>query len=302
MSRRVASDLVCASIALLVIAATLTGADDGARATTTLTERLPSIVADLEDAPVIGGWLADHEASVWVEDQMEDLPQRVRTGRPADWMPFLGDRILDLFWILVLSVALLVDGPRLVSGATGLVPARQRRQTNRLIAAAGVALGGYAAGAALVASINAFVIFGIAVVLGLGVAPALALWGFLWNFVPQIGGFVGGLPLVVFALVLGPLQGLFAGLAFTAYQFLENNLIQPAVVGAAIDIPPWGTLLAAVAGGAAAGVVGAIVLTPLVGVILVIRRELASDDFPGATATQLAKHDEVAGQVATTSL
>jgi predicted PurR-regulated permease PerM len=300
MSRRVASDVVCASIALLVIAATLTGADDGARATSTLTERLPSIVADLEDAPVIGGWLADHEASVWVEEQMEDLPQRVRTGRPADWMPFLGDRILDLFWILVLSVALLVDGPRLVRGATDMVPARHRRQTNRLVAAAGVALGGYAAGAALVASINAAVIFAIAVVLGLGVAPALALWGFLWNFVPQIGGFVGGVPLVVFALVLGPLQGLFAGLAFTAYQFLENNLIQPAVVGAAIDIPPWGTLLAAVAGGAAAGVVGAIVLTPMVGVIMVIRRELASDDFPGATATQLAKHDEVAGQVAAT--
>ena len=129
----------------------------------------------------------------------------------------------------------------------------------------------------------------------------LALWGFLWNFVPQIGGFVGGLPLVVFALVLGPLQGLFAGVAFTAYQFLENNLIQPAVVGAAIDIPPWGTLLAAVAGGAAAGVVGAIVLTPLVGVIMVIRRELASEDFPGATATQLASHDAVAtGHVATT--
>ncbi|MEZ5297321.1 MAG: AI-2E family transporter, partial [Ilumatobacteraceae bacterium] len=144
--------------------------------------------------------------------------------------------------------------------------------------------GGYAAGAALVASINASVIFVIAVVLGLGVAPALALWGFLWNFVPQIGGFMGGVPLVVFAFVLGPVEGLVAGAAFTAYQLIENHLIQPAVIGAAIDIPPWGTLLAAVAGGAAAGVVGAIVLTPLVGVLLVIRRELQRDDFPGATA------------------
>ena len=248
MSHRVAGDVVCVLIALVLAAAALTGADDGARATTTLTERLPSIVADLEDAPVIGGFLADRDAAVWVEQQMEDLPQRVRTGRPADWMPFVGDRILDLFWIMVLSVALLADGPRLVRGATRLVPARHRRQWSRLLAAAGVALGGYAAGAALVASINASVIFVIAVVLGLGVAPALALWGFLWNFVPQIGGFMGGVPLVVFAFVLGPLEGLFAGAAFTAYQLIENHLIQPAVIGAAIDIPPWGTLLAAVAG------------------------------------------------------
>ncbi len=290
LPRRAACDLVCLTIGLVIVAAALTGADDGARATTTLTERLPSIVADLEDAPVIGGWLSDRDASVWVEQQMEDLPQRVRTGRPADWMPFLGDRVLDLFWITVLSVALLVDGPRLVAGATGLVPVRHRRQWTRLLGAAGVALGGYAAGAALVASINAAVIFVIAVVLGLGVAPALALWGFLWNLVPQIGGFVGGLPLIVFALVLGPLQGLFAGVAFVTYQFIENHLIQPAVIGAAIDIPPWGTLLAAVAGGAAAGVVGAIVLTPMVGVVIVIRNELARDDFPGATVAQLAEH------------
>src|SRR5690606_24258235 len=75
--------------------------------------------------------------------------------------------------------------------------------------------------------------------------------------------------------------GLFAAVAFITYQFIENNVIQPSIIGASIDIAPWGTLLAAVAGGAAAGVVGAVVLTPLVGVIGVIRRELASADFPG---------------------
>jgi hypothetical protein len=36
-------------------------------------------------------------------------------------------------------------------------------------------------------------------------------------------------------------------------------------------------------GGAAAGVVGAVVITPLVGVVRVIRSELARDDFPGVT-------------------
>ena len=177
------------------------------------------------------------------------------------------------------------------------MPAVRRRQWSRLIAATGTALAGYAAGAALVAGINATVIFVIAAVLGLGVAPALALWGFVWNFVPQIGGFMGGFPLVVFAFVLGPAHGLFAAVAFIAYQFLENHVIQPSVIGAAIDIAPWGTLLAAVAGGAAAGVVGAVVLTPLVGVIGVIRRELASDDFPGVTVPA-ARGDRTAGTAA----
>jgi hypothetical protein len=64
-------------------------------------------------------------------------------------------------------------------------------------------------------------------------------------------------------------------------------LIQPAIIGAAIDVPPWGTLIAALVGGAAAGVVGAIVLTPLVGVVRVVRAELASDNFPGAVSDTL---------------
>lgn len=285
LHRTAAAGIVCGLLAVALVAAGLTGADDGARATTTLTERLPEIVADIEQFPLVGDWLQERGAARWVEEQMNDLPQRVRSGRLADWVPAFGSRLVDLFWTMMLALALLVDGPRLVRAAERRVPAGQRRQWSRLIAATGTALAGYAAGAALVAGINASVIFVIAVALGLGVAPALALWGFIWSFVPQIGGFMGGLPLVVFAFVLGPAQGLFAAVAFITYQFIENNVIQPSIVGASINVAPWGTLLAAVAGGAAAGVVGAVVLTPLVGVIGVIRRELASDDFPGVTAS-----------------
>ncbi|MEZ5259553.1 MAG: AI-2E family transporter [Ilumatobacteraceae bacterium] len=101
------------------------------------------------------------------------------------------------------------------------------------------------------------------------------------NFVPQIGGFVGGLPLLLFALVAGPRQLVLAGVLFVAYQFVENNLIQPSVIGSAIDLPAWVTLVAAVAGGAAGGVVGAIVLTPLVGVIKTIVNEIHRPDFGG---------------------
>ena len=126
-------------------------------------------------------------------------------------------------------------------------------------------------------------VFTIAVVLGVGLAPILAAWAFVWNFVPQIGGFMGGVPLILFALIAGPMRGLVAGLLYLVYQFIENHLIQPAVIGAAIDVAPWGTLIAALVGGAAAGVIGAVVITPLVGVVRVVRFELARDDFPGAT-------------------
>ncbi|MEO6572152.1 MAG: AI-2E family transporter [Ilumatobacteraceae bacterium] len=279
LSHRSAVALVVGIIGSILVVVSTTGAG-GLSATASITEDLPHVVEQLETSPIIGGWLRDHDAAIWMQNQLEDLPQRVSRLSPASILPSVGTRVLDLFWTGLLALALLFDGGRIVRGATRLTPARYRRQVTRLTGVTAAALGGYAAGAALLASINASVVFTLAIVLGVGLAPALAVWAFIWNFVPQIGGFMGGLPLIIFALVAGPLQALVAGLVFLTYQLIENHLLQPAIISAAIDVPPWGTLVAALAGGAAAGVIGAVVVTPLVGVVRVVRAELARDDFP----------------------
>src|SRR3546814_11653302 len=79
----------------------------------------------------------------------------------------------------------------------------------------------------------------------------------LTNFIPQIGGFLGGSFFVLLALTDGPLTAVIAGGIFLAYQQFENNVIQPAIVGSAVNLTPPTTLLAAIIGGAAAGVPGA---------------------------------------------
>jgi predicted PurR-regulated permease PerM len=218
LNHHAASGIVLGLFALILVVVTISGLDDGARATTTLTERLPSVVADLEDTRLIGPWLQDRNASVWMEEKMNELPDRIDRVRPEEWLPSIGARLIDLFWVILFATALLIDGPRLLRGAEQRVPAKHRRQYSRLVGSMGSALAGYAAGSALVAGINSTVVFTIAVSLGVGMAPILATWAFLWNFVPQIGGFMGGLPLVLFAIVAGPLRGLFAAVIYIAYS------------------------------------------------------------------------------------
>ncbi|MFZ1489283.1 MAG: AI-2E family transporter, partial [Ilumatobacteraceae bacterium] len=265
-------------------AATVAGVAGGVDTTTELGEELPTVVTELESLPLIGEWLRDREAAAWVEDQMNDLPQRLQEARDmSSWLPTIGARVLDLFWTVLIAFALLLDGPRLLAAVQRRVPAAKRRQFTRLVDVSQRSIGGYLAGAALVAALNAGVVFTIAIALGIALAPVLAVWAFVWNFVPQIGGFMGGFPLVVLALAAGPLAAVVAGTLFVAYQFVENHLIQPTVIGEAIDVPAWVTLLAALAGGAAAGVVGAVVLTPLVGVVRVILATSRRRDFPGST-------------------
>ncbi len=114
-------------------------------------------------------------------------------------------------------------------------------------------------------------------------AIPIGLWAFCWNFVPQIGGFVGGVPFPVLAFGQGSGRGIVALIAFVISQSIENNAVQPIVIGRAIDLSPLVGLLAVLVGAALGGLVGAVLAAPTVGVVRIIRRELAGADFPGAT-------------------
>jgi predicted PurR-regulated permease PerM len=266
----------------------LLGALNAAETTSEFSSGLPETVRDLETMPVIGNWLAERDAAVWLDEQMQDLPQRLAGGGDiVDQLPLIGTRMIDLLWTLLLAAVLLVDGPALAAGVRRRVPASHRRQAVQLSTVSLRAVSAYLGGAMVVASINASVVLVVSIIVGLALAPALAAWAFIWNFVPQIGGFMGGFPLVVLALTVGPLQAAFAAVVYVSYQFVENHVIQPKVIGEAIDVPAWVTLLAALAGGAMAGLLGAVVLTPLVGVIHLTARAIHQPDFPGRVAGSL---------------
>ena len=102
-----------------------------------------------------------------------------------------------------------------------------------------------------------------ALALRIPLAPALGLWAFVTNFVPQIGGLLGGTPLVLLALTVGPTQAAIALVVFLTYQFFENHVLGPSIISRAIDVSAVASLLAALVGGAAAGVLGALILTRL---------------------------------------
>ena len=97
------------------------------------------------------------------------------------------------------------------------------------------------------------------------------------NLIPQIGGFLGGSFFVLLAFSAGPLTGLLALIGFVAYMNFENNVIQPAIVGQSMNLSPPTTMVAALIGGAVAGVPGAMAVTPLVGTAKAIVRGLRGE-------------------------
>jgi predicted PurR-regulated permease PerM len=172
--------------------------------------------------------------------------------------------------VLVTAVAVMLDGPAQVRRVQALVDGQRRGRLDGIGRVIYRTFGNYFAGSLFVAILNGLMVLTLALTLGIPLAPLAALWSTLTNLIPQIGGFLGGSFLVLLALTEGPLTAAIALAVFLVYQNIENNVIQPAVVGRAVDLTPPTTMLAALLGGAIAGVPGALVATPIVGAVKVL--------------------------------
>lgn len=83
------------------------------------------------------------------------------------------------------------------------------------------------------------------------------------------------------ALTLGAGKGVIVAVVYLIYMQLENRIIQPVIVSKAVDIAPFVAMVGVLIGGAAAGVVGAVLVTPLIAVATTIHAELLSDPTGG---------------------
>jgi len=132
----------------------------------------------------------------------------------------------------------------------------------------------------LVATLAASFVLTVGLALGVPLAPVAALWVLIVNFIPQIGGFLAASMFTVLGLGKGPGTALLCLGLYVLYMNIENHIIQPAIVGNAINLSTAATMLAALIGGAAAGVPGAVLATPLVGTAKALYVELRRGPQP----------------------
>jgi predicted PurR-regulated permease PerM len=270
---------VAAVLAALVLAVTLAAVVLGppaVRQARDLDEEIPSVVEDLDSLPLIGETLRDNDVPARVQAFLEDFPERLA----GDTSPIEGAAravlggLLAAVATLLVTVALLLDGDRLVRRARRLVPHRYRPRVERMGDLFYRIVGKYFAGSLLVASIAGTTVLVVALVLGLPLAPLIAVWVAVFDLVPQIGGAAGGIPFVLLGFTQGATTGVVCAVFFVLYLQFENNVLQPLVVGDAVDLSPPATMIAALIGVSAAGVPGALVSVPLLGAAKAVYLEL----------------------------
>jgi predicted PurR-regulated permease PerM len=228
-------------------------------------EQFPQTVGELERLPLAGDWIRDQDLVGRAERWVADLPEEFTDERLVESARSLLSGVVSTAIVAIVTIAVLVDGENLAERFRRLLSPTRRAQADEVGRVVYDTLGRYVGGSLTVAGMMGLFVLALGLVLGVPLAPLAAVWAMLTDLIPQIGGALGGFVFVALALTESVPTAIVAGVLFVVYMTIENHVIQPAIVGRSVDLTAPTTMVAALIGGAIAGIPGALVATPLAG-------------------------------------
>jgi predicted PurR-regulated permease PerM len=176
--------------------------------------------------------------------------------------------------VLVLTLYFLASLPSLKRAAYALVPASRRPRVESLAEEIMRRVGSYAIGQVLVATTNACCSYLMMKIVGIPYAAVLAVAVGTLGLIPMVGATLGAILVAVVAVFVDPGKALIALIYFLIYQQVENYLVAPRMMQRTVSVPGVITVIAALAGGTLAGVLGALLAIPTAAGLLLIYEEV----------------------------
>jgi len=222
--------------------------------------------------PYIEKQLGNGDVGRWVSAAGERMVSSI--GRFS--MSALG-AIVTAVVVLVTALYAVLDPKPLVRGVVMAAPRRYQRVVLRIIVGTARQVQAW-----VVATFWLMLIVGISCGLGLwalGVKSPL-LFGILAGIgeaVPTIGPILTAIPPALVAFAHDPIKAVYVLLLFLAVQQLEQHLLVPKVMAAALKLHPVSVLFFVVALGTLLGPAGVLLATPLCATVKVIYNEMRED-------------------------
>jgi len=241
-----------------------------------------SLVEQLDRAPLIGAQVRSSNLDDRVQSALHDLPHILATHHQAlsDAVRSAGEAVVAVGWMLLIGIAALLDGPEIARRFPLLVPPSRRDRVRSVASLTYTTIGRSAAAKGFSALLQGSVVMVIALAFGVPLAPLLGAIATIASFIPQIGGAMAGIPLVLFALSQGLWTAVICGALYVTYMTLNNHLISPLIVGRTLRISPLTSLIAVLIGASLAGFIGAFLATPVVAVVQTLATSSEGDPSP----------------------
>jgi predicted PurR-regulated permease PerM len=237
----------------------------------------------LRNLPHYVAQMSDHSTTLGLLDERFHLQQRlgglVGNGQADVTSGLLsaGRAVLtgttSALTVLILTVYLLIDLPSIRRIIYRLTPASRRPRVILIGDEVATKVGWYVLGnlvTSLIAGVTTLVWL---LAFGVPYPVVLALTVAILDLVPIVGSTVAGVVVSLVALTVSLPVAVATAIFFVAYQLVENYVIVPRVIGRAVDVPATATMLSVLVGGAALGLLGALIAIPAAAAIDILLRE-----------------------------
>lgn len=183
--------------------------------------------------------------------------------------------------IIFLAIYIAADPGVYKRGALLLVPLDRREQISELLHNLGNTLRTWFATQLIAMLVIGTVTTAGLYIIGVRAALPLGVLAGLFEFVPNVGPLLAGVPAVLMGFVDSPQKALVVAGMYWAIQFLENNLLIPYLMSEQLDLPPALTLVTQVIMAYVFGFLGLFVAIPLLASAVVAVRTLwVEEDLP----------------------
>jgi len=102
----------------------------------------------------------------------------------------------------------------------------------------------------------------------------ISAMAFLLGLIPLVGSITAATIASLVALSVSPTTALIVAVSYIIYMQIEAYVITPRIMSRAIEVPGAVVVVAALAGGALLGVLGALVAIPIAASIILIIRQV----------------------------
>ena len=255
-----------------------------ARDVTALAARAPEFAERLrtatralaEDAEGRYPFLKEQRVVERLAEKAQEASARLASDLPT-YLAGIASALALAVLVPFITFFLLVESRAVVGWLFEKIPARHTETVLSLVSEIDESLGSYIHGQ-FVESLCVGALSAVGLHL-IGIDYAVTIGGVAGfaNMIPYLGPFVGSVPAVVVGFVKYQSLDvvLKVALVFGFVQFLDNNVIQPAIVSRGVNIHPLVVIFAVMAGAEIGGVLGMFLAVPIACVVKIVAQVFA---------------------------
>lgn len=282
MRRGIATALVLLIALLLLAAMTYAFVRPIVEEAQTLADRGPELVADARAGRgPLGGLVERFDLERRLDENRDRIDEYVNQlgSNSLRVAAGVGTAVAGTLTVLVMTVLMLIEGPRMLQSALGALPAGRRERVRRVAADCARAVTGYMAGNLLISIIAGLSTLVFLTILGVPFKAVLALFVGVADLIPLVGATLGASVVVLVASLHSIPAGIAALVFYILYQQFENHVLQVTIMARTVQLNPLVVLVSVIVGVELSGILGALLAIPAAGIVQVIARDLFTGRF-----------------------